>query len=263
MDISTVTDKLNAGQYTRAKDFESDIKLIIANCFRFNPTGNPVRAMGESFQRLFNELWAKKDQYIIDHTPAVQSPSINGDSEDESEEEEDDEEPVAAGAAAAASVASMRLIEEQTKLITLMANKKTDPNILKMQQDMVEFLKSKIEETPALPAKKAKKSKPAKGAKKSAPAKKPAQSTKKGGPRKKQLNTIEKEIISRGIGRLPDEAAADVIEMIREVNPEVVNVGFIYNFTLIGLTLNHRTLMERWNWILIPSRSLFSGRSMI
>lgn len=224
MDVSTVGRKLSTGDYSRAKDFEHDMRLIITNCYKFNPEGNPVHEMGRQFENLFNSQWAKKDAYIQDHTPAALSPSSSaGEEEEDSEEEEEVEvQPVN-------SAATLRLIEEQNKLITLMASKKTDPAIVTMQQDMVDFLKQKVEEENArAPAikKTSKKAKPAKAVKKTVPAKKigGAGANKKGGSKKEKeryLGTLEKEIISAGLGELPEHVAGSVLDMIKKDQPNV------------------------------------------
>ena len=222
MDISTITDKLNAGGYERAKNFEDDMRLIYENCFKFNPPGNVVRALGDQYKNLFDERWAKKDAYIQDHaTPAAESPgSFDGESDEESEGEEVETQPTGN------SAATLRLIEEQNKLITLMASKKTDPAIVTMQQDMVDFLKQKVDEenSRAAPAKKStKKAKPTKQIKKAAPAKKAGGGGNKKGSNKKEryLGTLEKEIISAGLGELPDKYAGPVLEMIKQDQPDV------------------------------------------
>jgi len=209
MDISTVQRKMEQGAYTTAGKFATDMKLIYENCLKFNPEGNPVRQCGIQFKQLFQEQWAKKDQYIADNDRAAQSPS--GESEDESEEDET-EEP----ALPAASIASLRLIEEQSKLITLMANKRTDPNIVKMQQDMVEFLQSKIQsQSEAMKAAK-------KGSKKrSAPKPTKKAPPKKGTKKRGYMGTFEKEVISNGISELPAEISEQVVTLIRQDNPDI------------------------------------------
>lgn len=220
MDLSTVAKKLNSGDYARAKDFEQDMRQIVWNCLKFNPEGNAVRQLGLQFEDLFNAQWAKKDQYIQNHTPAALSPSSSAGDEDEESEEEEEAETQSLN-----SAATLRLIEEQNKLITLMASKKTDPAIVSMQQDMVDFLKQKVEEENARapPAKKAtKKSKPPKATKKAGPIKKTGGGNKKGGnKRERYLGTLEKEVISAGLGELPDAVSASVLDMIKKDQPNV------------------------------------------
>jgi len=239
MDISTVQRKMEQGAYTTASKFATDMKLIYENCLKFNPEGNPVRQCGIQFKQLFQEQWAKKEQYIADNERAVQSPS--GDSDEDSEEEEAEEPTLPA-----ASIASLRLIEEQSKLITLMANKRTDPNIVKMQQDMVEFLQSKIQsQNDAIKAaKKGSRKRSAPKSTKKAPIKK---ATKKRG----YMGTFEKEVISNGISELPAEISEQVVTLIRQDNPDI-NVSTVGHpmFCFSYLILFSRRTMARWSWIL-------------
>ena len=73
--------KLEAGQYPTADKFYQDFKLMIRNCFTFNPAGTPVNLAGQELSRLFEEKWK--------NLPPLHSPS--DDEEEEEEEEEEDE----------------------------------------------------------------------------------------------------------------------------------------------------------------------------
>jgi bromodomain-containing factor 1 len=57
MDISTIKKKLSGGRYTTAYDFESDVRLMLKNCFTFNPPGTDVYIMGQKVEELFNNKW--------------------------------------------------------------------------------------------------------------------------------------------------------------------------------------------------------------
>lgn len=221
MDVSTISKKLSAGDYTRAKEFETDMRQIRINCDKFNPAGNPVREMGRQFTELFESQWAKKDKYISDHTPVAASASDSAGEDDESEEEEEVELP----SQSVNTAATLRLIEEQNKLIVLMSNKNSDPSIISMQQDMVDFLRKKVEDEETkrvVPAKKNnKKAKAPRTVKKAAPVRK---STGGGGNKKSKgryLGTLEKEIISAGLGELPDHISAEVLEWIKNEQPHI------------------------------------------
>ncbi|KAG9248985.1 hypothetical protein BJ878DRAFT_197447 [Calycina marina] len=216
MDISTVEARMARRQYANASAFKKDMELIWKNCKAFNPQGNPVHACAVSFEKYFNEQWAKKNQWVSEHRqPTAQSPSPEEDSEVESSED-DAAEP----AAVVTSVASQRLIEEQGKLISLMSAKRADPNIVSMQQDMVNFLQKKIQsEQDALAAARAnsKKSRAPRKPKK-AIQKKPAR-----GP-KKHMGGFEKQVISAGIEQLPPDQSTLAIKMIHEANSSIQEV---------------------------------------
>lgn len=49
--------KLENHEYPSASKFFDDFKLMIRNCFTFNPAGTPVNQAGIELQRLFDEKW--------------------------------------------------------------------------------------------------------------------------------------------------------------------------------------------------------------
>ncbi|KAF7320222.1 Bromodomain-containing protein [Mycena kentingensis (nom. inval.)] len=57
MDLSTMRKKLDDGEYPSAQKFFEDFKLMIRNCFAFNPAGTLVNQAGMDLQRLFDEKW--------------------------------------------------------------------------------------------------------------------------------------------------------------------------------------------------------------
>ncbi len=79
MDLSTMRKKLDAGEYPGAKEFYADFKLMIKNCFNFNPSGTPVQLAGVELQKLFEEKWK--------NLPPLHEISDSG---DEEETDEDD-----------------------------------------------------------------------------------------------------------------------------------------------------------------------------
>jgi Bromodomain/Bromodomain extra-terminal - transcription regulation len=78
MDLSTMRKKLDGQEYNSAQRFYDDFKLMIRNCFAFNPPGTPVNQAGVELQRLFDEKWKGL-------------PPFHDGSDDEYDEEEDDE----------------------------------------------------------------------------------------------------------------------------------------------------------------------------
>ncbi|KAJ8579640.1 Bromodomain-containing protein [Rhizopogon salebrosus TDB-379] len=57
MDMLTMQKKLDAGEYPNATKSFEDFKLMIWNCFIFNPSGTPVNQAGIDLQQLFDEKW--------------------------------------------------------------------------------------------------------------------------------------------------------------------------------------------------------------
>ncbi|KAF8213316.1 Bromodomain-containing protein [Mycena galopus ATCC 62051] len=80
MDLSTMRKKLDNHEYTNATKFYDDFKLMIRNCFAFNPAGNLL-------QRLFDEKWQG--------LPPLHDVSDDDDEEDEEESEDEDTQRIA------------------------------------------------------------------------------------------------------------------------------------------------------------------------
>ncbi len=51
MDLSTMKKKLDNGEYLNAGRFWDDFKLMIKNCFTFNPEGTVVNQAGFNYKR--------------------------------------------------------------------------------------------------------------------------------------------------------------------------------------------------------------------
>lgn len=258
MDISTVAKKLEEGNYSTAAEFDKDFRQIIWNCLKFNPPGNPVHLMGKQLEEIFDAQWAKKDEWIAEHSPALASPERTPESEDEESEEE-----IPEANSSAASAARLRLIEEQGKLITLMSAKNAQPSLIQMQQQLVDVVQKMVnDEEAALKTKKVKKPKAPKAAKKAVPAKKAAAPKKAGSQKQKYMGTLEKETISAGLMSLPDEVSGTVLDMIKADQPDVdVSAPFLAICSV--LTSNRSATMVLWSLTLISSALLPSGRFMV
>ncbi|KAG6866801.1 hypothetical protein C0991_008737 [Blastosporella zonata] len=57
MDFSTIRKKFDNNMYPTANKFFDDFKLMIRNCFVFNPAGTPVNQAGIELQRVFDDKW--------------------------------------------------------------------------------------------------------------------------------------------------------------------------------------------------------------
>jgi transcription initiation factor TFIID subunit 2 len=54
MDLSTIRAKVDGGLYSARAEFEADVRLLVANCYLYNPVGSAVRRAGEAFEKYFN-----------------------------------------------------------------------------------------------------------------------------------------------------------------------------------------------------------------
>uniref|UniRef100_A0A1I7THQ3 Bromodomain-containing protein n=1 Tax=Caenorhabditis tropicalis TaxID=1561998 RepID=A0A1I7THQ3_9PELO len=58
MDLKTIRSKMDTGVYKEPSEFEHDIRLMLKNCFLYNPVGDPVYIFGTKFQEVFDKRWA-------------------------------------------------------------------------------------------------------------------------------------------------------------------------------------------------------------
>ncbi|ORX59639.1 Bromodomain-containing protein [Hesseltinella vesiculosa] len=59
MDMKTVENKLQDYEYASDADFEQDMKLIFANCYKYNTPDHTVYQLGKKSEKLFDSLWSK------------------------------------------------------------------------------------------------------------------------------------------------------------------------------------------------------------
>ena len=202
MDLRTVKEKLEGGQYENAKEFEADMDLIFDNCRKYNAEPHPIRITVDQLQNVFREKMKEKGRWIEANTEisGAQSPAS---SEDEDEEDEEDEEE-----------------EDEEEL----------DKIAKIQQQMeamskeLNSLKKKKSTPPVAGKKVAKVTKPEKkAAKKSAPAPQPKQEKKGVGKAKKEtyVSYEQKQDISNRINSLSESKMAKALKIIRDNMPNL------------------------------------------
>ena len=52
MDLGTVMAKMNRREYASADSFAFDVRLIFANCYKYNPPGHDVVAMAKKLEEV-------------------------------------------------------------------------------------------------------------------------------------------------------------------------------------------------------------------
>lgn len=57
MDISTIQSRIAQSQYSTAQQIYNDFKLMLNNCFTYNPPGTPVHEVGRQLERVWQEKW--------------------------------------------------------------------------------------------------------------------------------------------------------------------------------------------------------------
>ncbi|KAL4932721.1 putative transcription regulator BDF1 [Aspergillus undulatus] len=194
MDLSTVSSKLQTGQYENAKDFETDIRLIFKNCYKFNLKGDPTYVAGEKCEEVFDVKWAQKDRYLAAHEPQTEQHSAESSEEESDDDEEgsDDEEDEAINRL------EKQIADMSSQLEAMKKKKKTPPK--KSKSKKKDSKKSGV--TGA-----GKKDKKGSAAKSSKPEK------------ARYVSYHDKQIISNGISELPDKKMQEALKIIQSNVP--------------------------------------------
>lgn len=243
MDLGTMQTKLNLGEYNSAKDFESDMQLLVKNCRKFNIAGEVVDACNR-LEELFKAKWTEKDSWIAAHTSHTVLSPAGGSKDDDSEEDVDDSDADADEISVAPSSATVdalvkRLEEENNRLSSLLMAKIPDMTMITTQQTVLNMIQKQIvEEKTKLAAAEAEKRsrKPAKaklakgkrmsggtGSAKKAigtgvgtTSKKTSSSTTKKTPKPKAFGQAEKNVVTDGINNLDMQQLEKAIEIIKK-----------------------------------------------
>lgn len=238
MDLQTMANKLSAGEYTTAKEFEKDFDLIIKNCRTFNGEDHIVYEQALKLQELYRAEMSKKDEWMAKHAPASQvaaSPNLKDESEEDEADSEAEPEQDEERKAVQHRIATIlkRLDEEQKKINEMVQSATTELADVEITQAVVNMLQVQLiqerNKLASLPVKKAGKPKAkskkasggaamsgkkasaggaAGGAAKKAVTKKPAP--------KRKLGQLEKEIIAEAIGDLQSPHMEKAIELIKK-----------------------------------------------
>lgn len=263
MDLSTISTKYNTNHYENAREFEADIRLMLRNCYKFNPEGSPVNLMGHRLEALFDKKWAERPV-----TPSTQSSpsdpvsSASGGLSD-AEYDSDDQQAIAANT-------TIKFLEEQ---------------LLRMQQELDKMKRETVRESRERRAKllphttshkkpkptAAKKpvssstsasngsSKPGVSAPEAAPKKKApvrrrsnAASAKPASNGKPVEVTYEmKKELSEAIGTLPEKKMIHVLTVIQESMPQLRNTDQ-EEIELDMDTLDPATLWKLYTYVVAP-----------
>ncbi|KXJ96526.1 hypothetical protein Micbo1qcDRAFT_170341 [Microdochium bolleyi] len=237
MDLRTMTERNDEGQYKSAKDVEKDMRQIITNSELFNGPDHDVTKIGRQLEALLKSELAKKDSWMAKNYPPEPANSHGNaspdrsldesDEESEAEAEEEDNEPIRS--------LQSRLKEEQDKLNTLIGSKRPDIMMIEVQQSVVSMLQRKLVEektrfhSEKKPTKKKSggaksKSKSGAGASGAAfnkkgsgvgAASKKAGGVKKATPKRRTIGPLEKAIIAEGINELDGNTLTRAVEIIK------------------------------------------------
>ncbi|KAG0289366.1 hypothetical protein BGZ98_003852 [Dissophora globulifera] len=241
MDLGTIRQKLEADEYDNAAMFEADVRLVLWNCFKFNPPETPVHAMGRRMEALFNEKWAERP---APPTPprAVEEPVV------ESEEEEVD--------------SSDEKIAEMERHLKTLAEKLKQMKAAK-KKEKTERKTKPSQEKPVKP-KIASKS-PAKTPAKPAPVKAPVPERKKAPVKRSRpvyssdssdseddvpvVTFEQKKELSDSINKFEGDKLANVVQIIHSSMPHLRDNGGQEEIELDMDSLDPRTLFKLYQYV--------------
>ncbi|KAK5658658.1 hypothetical protein OQA88_2054 [Cercophora sp. LCS_1] len=243
MDLSTMGNKLSAGEYASAKEFEKDFDLIVKNCRLFNGEQHVVYAQALKLQSLFKKEFGRKDDWMAKHAPPpstatfpnLQSPAPRDDSEDEERESDGEPEVDEEQKASQQRLATIqkRLEEEQKKVNDMINTGTAEITDVEIAQSVVAMLqrqlmgeRAKLASFQSKKPAKPKSSKPKKSgalgsaSKKASVATVNSGSSKKSGgakkPVKRKMGALEKEVIAAGIAELDGAQLERAIDIIKK-----------------------------------------------
>ncbi|KAG8834592.1 hypothetical protein FS842_000951 [Serendipita sp. 407] len=215
MDMATMLQKLNNNQYPDSKAFHADFKLMIRNCFNFNPEGTPVHQAGVELNDVFDEKWQSL-------------PPLYGETEDEGLEEEDSDDD--------RSNAVMLMEAQIQSLHNALASLKKKPKKEKIRKPL-----PPVPKPPKIPNGK--------------PAGAPGafKKKKKSGHEEEETLTFEqKKQLSETIQTLDGNRLERVLEIIDEVYPEIRETSEEIELDIDSLPPH--VLIRLYNFVIRPNK---------
>ncbi|KAK8086821.1 hypothetical protein PG994_001795 [Apiospora phragmitis] len=240
MDLGTMSQKLERGEYRTGKEIEKDLRQMVANSEQFNGQESVVTVSGQALEAIFKDEVAKKDAWMAKNAPirsragSAGTPELSAhdsDEESEAEVEEQDNDSI--------RNLQSRLSEEQVKLNGLLGAKKPDFTMIEIQQNVVSMLQRKLVEEKTKFSGESKKTKSKKksiskskpksssggaaagnGVKKSSGSvpvvKKASGTSKKTASKKRHMGGLEKAVIAEGINELDGPLLNKAVDIIKK-----------------------------------------------
>ena len=203
MDLGTVNDKAESGQYENAKEFEADMRLIVKNCCAFNPPDTLHHKLAKELEREFDREWSAKKQWVHDHEP-VSTPHSPEESSEEEEEEEEEEEVDEVDAKAAAIEQIQKQMQELSNQLAKVTSEKSNAAKPKKPKPTTKAPKKRASSSSAQVAPKAAPKKKAKTEKKT-----------------REFPAARKAQLGEAVEKLPEKYMLSALNMIRERMPAV------------------------------------------
>ncbi|KAM9324768.1 bromodomain testis-specific protein [Gastrophryne carolinensis] len=249
MDLTTIRDKMENGQYKDTREFASDIRLMFANCYNCNSSDSEVVNMARKLQDVFETLFAKIPDEPVESSTTSQttvntSTSVSSSTSSSSSSDSEDER----AQQLALLQEQLKMVQERLKALTKgpipkkKANKEKSNKLKLKLKEKKKRLKKKGGQKPKkkkMKLKESKKKSSLSGSKKKK--KKLVLSDDEDGA--KPMSYDEKRQLSLDINKLPGEKLSRIVHIIqarepslKESSPNEIEIDFE---TLKPSTLRH------------------------
>ncbi|XP_040215975.1 bromodomain testis-specific protein isoform X2 [Rana temporaria] len=235
MDLTTIRDKMENGQYKDTREFASDVRLMFANCNKCNPPDSEVVCMARKLQDVFETLFAKIPDEPVDVT--TQNPYKSSSSESSSTSSSSSSSDSEADRSRQLTILQeqLKVVQEQLKTLTKGAVPIPKKSVKKRKREKKNKGKKKRKIT--------KDSQKAKKKRKRKDVKKKSLNDSKNKKRKltvsedednaKAMSYDEKRQLSLDINKLPGEKLSRIVHIIqsrepslKESNPHEIEIDF-------------------------------------
>uniref|UniRef100_A0A8C2XHH6 Bromodomain containing 3 n=1 Tax=Cyclopterus lumpus TaxID=8103 RepID=A0A8C2XHH6_CYCLU len=93
MDLSTVKEKMDRGEYQDAQGFAADVRLIFSNCYKYNPPHHDVVTKAIQLQGVFEKRFAKMPDVPVELPSPAKSAAFRGDNLDKPDVADERDKP--------------------------------------------------------------------------------------------------------------------------------------------------------------------------
>lgn len=223
MDLRTVKEKLDNSQYENAKEFESDVRLMFANCHKYNGVDHPIRHTARTLEGIFDQEMAQKRAWLEANSPVSGAQSTTS-SDAEEDDDEDEEEEIEEAADDQLSKLQRSIAEMSRQVEMLKAKKNTPPAVSKKVSKSGKSDKKASKKSAAAPSVKPEKKAPAKSKKET------------------YVTYEQKQDISNRINSLSEKQMARALKIIRDNMPNLK--VYFKPFTRIFLRIRDEIILE-------------------
>ncbi|KAM5147827.1 bromodomain testis-specific protein [Mantella aurantiaca] len=239
MDLTTIRDKMENGKYKDTREFASDVRLMFANCYKFNPPDSEVVNMARKLQDVFETLFAKIPDEPVDVPTQNSCKTSSSESGSTSSSSSSSDSEAERSRQLALLQEQLRVVQDQLKALTKGAvPKKRLKKEKEKKEKKKKKKKGKKKQMTKKGSQKAKKKRKRKELKKKSLLTDPKNKKRKlavseDEDNAKPMSYDEKRQLSLDINKLPGEKLSRIVHIIqsrepsmKESNPHEIEIDF-------------------------------------